>query len=308
MSVRWPDGKRFAFSIFDDPDAQTLAEGRRVYSFLADLGFRTTRGVWPLGATREVNSPGETCANPEYLAHNLELQKLGFEMGYHNATPHSVVREETRQALDLFKSYFGNDPRAMANHYNRDAIYWGSARLTGSISRAVYGASTLSKNNNRFRGEIEGEPEFWGDLCRDRIEYCRNFVYADIDTLAVCPWMPYHDPLRPFVRNWYSAADGANIKNYLRMLTESNQDRLEEQGGACIMYTHFGHGFVENEVLHSRFSDLMTRLSKKNGWFVPVSTLLDYVADKRGRVEIGASERNRLQNRWLWQKVFRGTS
>lgn len=308
MSMRWPDGKQFAFSIFDDPDAQTVAEGRRVYSFLADLGFRTTRGVWPLEATREVNSPGETCANPEYLAHNLELQKLGFEMGYHNATPHSTVREETRQALDLFKNYFGHDPRTMANHYNRDAIYWGPARLTGSLARAVYSASTLSKNNNRFRGEVEGEPEFWGDLCRERIEYCRNFVYADIDTLDVCPWMPYHDPLRPFVRNWYSATDGANIKTYLGMLSESNQDRLEEQGGACIMYTHFGHGFVENETLDSRFSDLMTRLSKKNGWFVPVNMLLDYVSDKRGRVEIGASERNRLQSRWLWQKIFRGTS
>ena len=30
MSAPWPDGKRFAFSIFDDPDAQTLAAGRIV--------------------------------------------------------------------------------------------------------------------------------------------------------------------------------------------------------------------------------------------------------------------------------------
>ena len=28
------------------------------------------------------------------------------------------------------------------------------------------------------------------------------------------------------------------------MLTEAAQDRLEAEGGACIMYTHFGHGFV----------------------------------------------------------------
>jgi hypothetical protein len=52
----------------------------------------------------------------------------------------------------------------------------------------------------------------------------------------------------------------------------------------------------------------MTRLSGKNGWFVPVSTLLDHLERQRGPVEIGARERNRLQNRWLWQKVFRGTS
>ena len=74
------------------------------------------------------------------------------------------------------------------------------------------------------------------------------------------------------------------------------------------MYTHFGHGFVEGQKLDSRFTDLMTRLSQKNGWFVPVSTLLDYIAAQRGAVQIGTSERNRLQNRWLWQKIFRGTS
>ena len=98
----------------------------------------------------------------------------------------------------------------MANHYNREAIYWGTARLTGGLARGSIRASTLNKNNSsRFRGDIEGDPEFWGDLCLERIEYCRNFVFADINTLRVCPWMPYHDPLRPFVRNWYSAADGA---------------------------------------------------------------------------------------------------
>jgi hypothetical protein len=74
------------------------------------------------------------------------------------------------------------------------------------------------------------------------------------------------------------------------------------------MYTHFGHGFVEDQKLDPRFSELMTRLSRKNGWFVPVSTLLDHLAGRRGPFQIGASERNRLQNRWLWQKIFRGTS
>jgi len=73
----------------------------------------------------------------------------------------------------------------------------------------------------------------------------------------------------------------AHIKSYIGMLSETNQDCLEEQGGTCIMYTHFGHGFVEDQRLNSRFADLMTRLSKRNGWFVPVSTLLDCVAAQR---------------------------
>ena len=45
--VQWPEGKAFAFTVFDDPDAQSYEDGRVVYSFLDDLGFRTTRGVWP---------------------------------------------------------------------------------------------------------------------------------------------------------------------------------------------------------------------------------------------------------------------
>jgi hypothetical protein len=91
-------------------------------------------------------------------------------------------------------------------------------------------------------------------------------------------------------------------------LSEANQDRLEEEGGACIMYTHFGHGYVENGQLHARFRELMQRLSRKNGWFVPVSTLLDYLSGHRDSIVISDTQRRSLERRWLWEKLFRGTS
>ena len=97
--VEWPDGKAFAFTVFDDPDAQNLEEGRRVYGLLADLGFRTTRGVWPGAAVRTPNSPGETCENVSYRRHNVALQEQDFEIGYHNATKHSSTREEAVRGL-----------------------------------------------------------------------------------------------------------------------------------------------------------------------------------------------------------------
>jgi len=100
----------------------------------------------------------------------------------------------------------------------------------------------------------------------------------------------------------------AHIKSYIGMLSETNQDCLEEQGGTCIMYTHFGHGFVEDQRLNSRFADLMTRLSKRNGWFVPVSTSARLRSSATRTVQTRNRERNRRQNRWLWQKIFRGTS
>src|SRR5580704_2938380 len=130
-AIEWPEGRRFAFTVFDDPDAQNFATTRLVYSFLADLGLRTTIAAWPLGVSREANSGGETCANPEYRAFLQQLQGTGFEIAFHNAAPHANPRAETIEALDRFEEYFGQNPSSMANHYNEEAIYWGSARLLG---------------------------------------------------------------------------------------------------------------------------------------------------------------------------------
>jgi hypothetical protein len=307
--VQWPDGKRFAFTVFDDPDAQTVEGGKRVYGLLADLGFRTTRGVWPGAAVRTPNSRGATCADAEYRQHTQSLRAAGFEVGYHNHTKHSSTRDEIIGGLEAFRDYFGHDPAAMANHYNADAMYWGPARLTPPV-RSLYVAATAGRKNGRHFGHVEGHPSYWGDICRDRIRYCRNFVFSNIDTLAACPWMPYHDETKPFVNAWYASTEGSNAPRFLNALTEANQDRLEESGGACIMYTHFGHGFVDEAtgVMSPRFAQLMRRLSAKDGWFVPVSTLLDYLRAQQGLTELDTVERRRLEKRWLWEKLFRGTS
>lgn len=285
--VVWPEGKRFAFTVFDDPDAQSLETSRIVYRFLADLGFRTTIAVWPLGARREPNSGGETCANPEYRAHVQGLEASGFEAGWHNATLHTSTREETAEGLDRFREYFGRDPYSMANHYNGEALYWGPERLTGT-RRAAYLLLTRFKAANRHFGHVENHPCFWGDLCRERIRYCRNFVFSDLNTLRMCPWMPYHDPLRPWVNRWFASSEGAKGPAFRKAIAEANQDRLEQEGGACILYTHFGHGFVENGQLNPEFAQLMMRLSRKNGWFVPSATI-------RGVFELDAKVRRAIE-------------
>ena len=307
QAITWPEGRRFAFTVFDDPDGQSLETTRLVYSFLSDLGFRTTIGVWPLDIRRETNSGGETCANPEYRAFLQQLQGKGFEIGFHNAAPYSATRDETIAALKLFEEYFGKAPDAMANHYNADAIYWGPARLS-SWRRDLYNLITLGRTRNRFFGQVEGHSSFWGDICREHIRYCRNFVYSDINTLRINPWMPYADPLRPYVRYWYSASEGNKAPAFLKTLQDENQDRLEEQGGACIMYTHFGHGYVQNGTLNPDFRRTMERLAGKNGWFVPVTELLDFLIQTKGVTTLDDSLRSRLETRWLWEKLFRGTS
>ena len=74
------------------------------------------------------------------------------------------------------------------------------------------------------------------------------------------------------------------------------------------MYTHFAVGFQESNGLNPRFRKLMTRLSHKNGWFVPVATMLDYLLNVKGHHDISASERRQLERKWLWEKLFLGTT
>ncbi|MBI2817565.1 MAG: hypothetical protein HYX72_11555 [Acidobacteria bacterium] len=306
-SITWPESRRFAFTIMDDPDGQHLPTTRLVYSFLADLGFRTTIATWPLEPQRQTNSGGPTCADPQYRALLQQLKALGFEIGFHNAAPHSATREETLKALELFEKYFGAPPATMANHYNQEAIYWGPARLTGWRARC-YKLLTYRRKDPEFFGHVAGHAFFWGDICRERIRYCRNFVYSNINTLRSCPWMPYSDPIRPYVRHWFSASEGAQGPSFVKTIQDRNQERLEEEGGASIMYTHFGHGFVNNGKLDPEFRRLMERLARRNGWFVPVSTLLDFLRERKGAAILTNKQRALLETRWLCEKLLRGTS
>ena len=43
------------------------------------------------------------------------------------------------------------------------------------------------------------------------------------------------------------------------------------------MYTHLASGFAPGGELDPRFVRVMRRVSALNGWFVPVTTLLDHL-------------------------------
>lgn len=306
--MQWPDHKAFAFTIFDDPDSQTLEAGREVYTLLADLGFRTTKGVWPIRGSSKPSDHGGTCAEPDYRSWAQDLQRQGFEIGLHNATLHTSRREQTELGLARFAEYFGPQPITMAQHYYcEENIYWADQRVSG-VDRLFYNALTRGRNRGRSHGHIPGHPEFWGDLCRDRIRYLRNFTFAETNTLRACPYMPYHDPERPYVNYWFASAEGATVQPFLDRISEANLDRLEAEGGACIMYTHFGLGYWDGS-LHPGFVDAMTRLARRNGWFVPVAQLLDYLLGQRGGQSIlEPTQRRELERRWLLHKIRYGNA
>ena len=304
----WPDGKRFAFTVFDDTDSATLDNVKGVYDFLADCGFRTTKSAWAVaGDPNRGKLAGQTCDDPDYLQWLLDLQSQGFEIGFHNCTWHGLPRDAIRSALDKFAERLGHDPATAANHTGvEEAIYLADARLSG-WRVPVYNLLTRYRNRGKYRGQIEGDPHFWGDLCKARIKYFRNFVFRDINTLKACPIMPYHDPKRPYVNYWFASSDGAHGEQFTRCISEEAQDRLEEESGACIMYTHFACGFSDAGRLQPRFQSLMQRLAKKNGWFVPVKTLLDHLLQVNGHREVTDRQRRRLECKWLWQKIFIGS-
>jgi hypothetical protein len=304
IRVQWPEGKSFAFTVFDDTDRAVPGNYEAVYALLRDCGMLTTKSVWPLRGFRTPKIGGATCEDQAYAAHMLELQREGFEIGFHGATYHVVERPFIERSLNRFRELFGHDPRTMANHSDSvDGIYWGDARVSG-IHRWAYNALSSARNKGAFHGHEASSPHFWGDLCRDRIDYVRNFITGDINTLNAFPFIPYHDRDRPLVKQWYASSEGPDVLSFNRTISERNQDRLEAEGGACIMYTHFAAGFQDTSgQLNPRFRHLIERLSRKNGWFVPTATLLDYIRRQRGEHVLTCSERARMERTWLRHKI-----
>ena len=67
-------------------------------------------------------------------------------------------------------------------------------------------------------------------------------------------------------------------------------------------------GFSERGKLNPQFERLVRRLAGKNGWFVPVATLLDYLLKIHGQHDITPLERQRMESRWLLEKLLVGTN
>jgi hypothetical protein len=301
--VQWPGGKRFAFSIIDDTDRATLDNVPAVYDLLGELGLRTTKTVWPLPGDDAAGSDGRSCADVAYRRWVQGLQRDGFEIAIHNAASRTSPRARTIAGLDRFAELFGADPSIHANHSAcRENIYWGDRRVSG-VNALAYNLLNRFRTRNLFQGHDERSPLFWGDVCSARIRYVRNFVHGDVDTLAFCPQMPYHDADRPYVGAWFAATEGPDVNVFVAALTEARLDRLERRGGACIMYTHFASGFADGGRLDPRFERTMRRVSARDGWFVPVSELLDHLVAVNGRRVLTAAERGRLERRWLVHKL-----
>jgi hypothetical protein len=308
--AEWPDGKRFAFTIVDDTDGATVENVGPVYDVLHENGLRTTKTVWPLAPTEPPLFGGGTLEDERYREWVLELRDRGFEIAFHGAKDHPSEREETLRGLDYFREVLGQDPTMHINHFGQtEGMYWGGARLDG-LPRVLYRTvNRLMRRDRDFGGHVEGSPYFWGDACRERTRYVRNFVFENIDTLRCDPQMPYHDARRPYVRYWFSASSAPDYDAFCQILTPENQDRLAAGGGACILYTHFAFGFTENGRAKPQFRRLIERIAGMQGWFVPASDLLDHLSSRPGwQPEVDRRTLGRMQRRWLTDRLRHGTA
>ena len=87
-------------------------------------------------------------------------------------------------------------------------------------------------------------------IIKGKIKYVRNYTFHNINTLQMNPAMPYHDFNKPYVNLWFSSSDGHDVNTFNNLLKEENLDRLEQEHGVCIIYTHFSNGFVIDGVLN----------------------------------------------------------
>jgi hypothetical protein len=305
--TRFPGGKRFAFTIIDDTDCATVANVRPFYDLLHDLGMRTTKTIWPLPGHHpdDPNDPAQPVTDPEYVEFIHCLQEWGFEIALHNVRSYSSRRQEIEEGLATFRQMVGRSPRVHANHmFNQDGLYWGDSRLDFRPLAWAYRTLRRSKRQPESKGHIEGSSYFWGDLCRENIEYVRGFTFPELNTLKMNPTMPYYDARRPYVRAWFSGTEAMNVREFKSLMTRTNRERLEAESGVCIVATHIASGYVSNGRVDPEAATALKQLARRPGWFVPVSELLDHLVDEHSVRRLPWWERHRMQIQWTLSRLL----
>lgn len=288
----FPAGKDFAFTFIDDTDLSTRANTEPVYDFLWEHGIRGTKTVWvhrqkrTSAYRRDLECPvsaetdsGATLEDPDYLAFVRKLVDLGYEIALHGVAAGNSLRPEIESGLERFRALFGHYPRINIFHErNIDNLYAGYHKLD------LWPLKWLERLTHRsdYLGHVEGSPYFWGDLAQRRITYMRvpfHTVRA-VNTLRWNPSMPFHDARRPYVNYWFANSDGSDCERFKSLLKAEKVARLENERGACLVYTHFAKGFAKKRgdryALEAGFVATIKGLSAyQNAWFPTASELLD---------------------------------
>jgi hypothetical protein len=285
----YPFGKRFAVTFVDDTDHATRANIAPAYACLREHGLRITKTVWPLrpaapsGGYRGFPQDGETLQDGPYREFCQALHADGFELAMHGASAGDNTRDRTIAAYRLFEEVFGHPPATNVMHArNRENIYWGRHAVPQWLLAAAVGRMEPLD----FAGHQPESEFYWGDVCREKTRYVRQFEALHADTLRFDPATPYHDPRKPDVNWWFSATYGAGTR-LLRLMTARTLDALARRRGASILHLYMYHYSLARGDgrwgVHPGFRAAVERMAaREDGWYVPVATLLDRIRAVRG--------------------------
>jgi hypothetical protein len=299
----YPGGKNFGFTVLNHAHEAPVATLRPIYELFEELGLRTTQMVCSFATAQ---SAAGTLDDPEYHDFIVELSERGFEIGWAGASNESNQRHRVIEGLERFREVLGCDPRVYVNHAaKRENLYWGNDRIDQSLLRAVI-YRTAPAPAGYYEGHREDSPFWWGDICRERVEYVLNLTFDDINLSRINPSMPYTDPSRPFVKSWFSACDAIDNAEFNQLLRPDRQDKLEREAGCCLVATNLSRGFVRNQTIERLARKRFESIAAKSGWFVPVSTMLDHLKTAPSSRVLPTEEWDRMQWKWARDTVRRG--
>jgi len=182
-------------------------------------------------------------------------------------------------------------------------VYWGTSRW--SVAPLRWAHSMVS--GDRFAGHDPQSRHFWGDVLRQHVRYVNQYTFSDINLRNVMRAFPYRLSDKPYVNLWFPTADGDNLDVFLDLLKPENLDRLEHERGVCLVYAHLGAGsFTRDGKVDPRFEARIADVSRRNGWFVPASELLDFLASQPDwNPDLTLRDRLRLDALFIWTKLKR---
>lgn len=278
MKLIWlPYKKKAAFTITDDTDKASLRTVRAVYNLMTQLGIRTTKTVWPFKPAALSGIPPQpnywsstvTLQDKEYLEYCRWLSNNGFEICLHGASCGNNIRGRTLNATQRMKEEGFSTRTYICHSKNAENPYWERKITSSRILRKLL---SLFLKYETY-GETDKSEYFWGDICKEHINYIRFFRTRKTNTLNANPSMPYHSLDKPFVNYWFSAT-----KRSLSYCTSDEVlDSLVSEKGVTILYQYM-HRYADDEtgkVSDKCISSLRRLSNRKDIWIDNVSNILD---------------------------------
>lgn len=305
LDYSFPDNKKFVFTILDDCDDATTENVVPVYDYLTEKGLFITKTVWPQPCPEgsRLFFAGKTLEDTEHLKAVKRISLQGHEIASHCATMESSRRNRIEQGLAFFKREFGSVPKVFCSHgHNLDNMYWGEKRYRNPLLVMMH---KFSKRSAVFQGDVKGSEYFWGDLHKKYHKFTRNLTFvSDLNVLNLDSSMPYIDSQKPFSNFWFSTADAPDANHFRNTVTKEKIDRLEREGGVCILSTHLGKQYCVDGTIDPYLIEIINYISKKPGWFAPVGQVLEFLlAEHPDRAPITAWQLYKLEFNYLLDRL-----